>query len=237
MLPIPSIGHRSRTTSLLDPAATSPRPRAGRQPGPSGPRGAGDARATPRCARTPCSSRKPSSASSPRSGESSRCPRATSSVASPSTFSPICRPASGVRCWSGSPRRRSSIRSTRRSCPSTYGSAADPATLGPRNAEGFSLGYADDLAATAARGSTAFASILEEPAERGGPPPPLDLLYAEASQYIGNEGSGPDLDRGRERRHRPGVLAPRSRTRRECSRSRPARERSRSGWAIPAAGS
>jgi hypothetical protein len=53
---------------------------------------------------------------------------------------------------------------------------------------GFSTAYAEDLATTGHR-VAAFGSILEEPAGE------LDLLrramlYAEASQYIGNEGSG-----------------------------------------------
>lgn len=54
--------------------------------------------------------------------------------------------------------------------------------------EGFSTAYADDLAA-AGRRVAAFEAILEEPSGE------VDvlrraLLYAEASQYIGNEGSG-----------------------------------------------
>jgi hypothetical protein len=63
-----------------------------------------------------------------------------------------------------------------------------PATLGTTPSEGFSLQYVDDLAATARR-VEAFASILEEPA---GEADRLrrSILYAEASQYIGNEGSG-----------------------------------------------
>jgi hypothetical protein len=63
-----------------------------------------------------------------------------------------------------------------------------PATLGTTTPEGFSLQYVDDLAA-AARRVEAFASILEEPE---GEADRLDrsILYAEASQYIGNEGSG-----------------------------------------------
>jgi hypothetical protein len=53
---------------------------------------------------------------------------------------------------------------------------------------GFSTAYAEDLATTGRR-VAAFGSILEEPAGE------VDLLrramlYAEASQYIGNEGSG-----------------------------------------------
>jgi hypothetical protein len=64
----------------------------------------------------------------------------------------------------------------------------DPAVLAASAPEGFSTAYVDDLATTGER-VAAFASILEEPADeaerlrRG-------MLYAEASQYIGNEGSG-----------------------------------------------
>jgi hypothetical protein len=63
-----------------------------------------------------------------------------------------------------------------------------PATLETPQTEGFSPEYANDLAATARR-VAAFEAILEEPAGE------LDrlrrsLLYAEASQYIENEGSG-----------------------------------------------
>lgn len=63
-----------------------------------------------------------------------------------------------------------------------------PATLGTATPEGFSPEYANDLAATARR-VTAFGSILQEPA---GEAEHLrrSLLYAEASQYIDNEGSG-----------------------------------------------
>jgi hypothetical protein len=63
-----------------------------------------------------------------------------------------------------------------------------PATLGTAAPEGFSPEYATDLAATARR-VTAFGSILEEPA---GEADHLrrSMLYAEASQYVGNEGSG-----------------------------------------------
>jgi hypothetical protein len=63
-----------------------------------------------------------------------------------------------------------------------------PATLRPSASEGFSTLYRDDLASTGRRVS-AFGAILEEPAGEA------DLLrrsmlYAEASQYVGNEGSG-----------------------------------------------
>jgi len=63
-----------------------------------------------------------------------------------------------------------------------------PATLAGPAPEGFTPEYADALAATADR-VTAFGTILEEPATDA------DILrrsmfYAEASQYIGNEGSG-----------------------------------------------
>jgi hypothetical protein len=54
--------------------------------------------------------------------------------------------------------------------------------------EGFSTAYADDLASTGLR-VAAFGAILEEPADEAN----LlrrSMLYAEASQYIGNEGSG-----------------------------------------------
>ena len=63
-----------------------------------------------------------------------------------------------------------------------------PAALEPQATEGFTQGYADDLAATGRR-LAAFASILEEPAEEADRLR-RDLLYAEASQYILNEGSG-----------------------------------------------
>jgi hypothetical protein len=64
----------------------------------------------------------------------------------------------------------------------------EPATLNPRRTEGFSAGYAEDLSATA-RDVAAFAAMLD------GPNDEADLLqrtvlYAEASQFIGNEGSG-----------------------------------------------
>ncbi len=63
-----------------------------------------------------------------------------------------------------------------------------PAALDASATGGFSRGYANDLAATGRR-VAAFESILEEPAGE------IDvlrraLLYAEASQYIQNEGSG-----------------------------------------------
>jgi hypothetical protein len=62
------------------------------------------------------------------------------------------------------------------------------ATLETAPPEGFSPEYADDLAVMAGRLS-AFGSIVEEPSSD------VDrlrrsMLYAEASQYIGNEGSG-----------------------------------------------
>jgi hypothetical protein len=63
-----------------------------------------------------------------------------------------------------------------------------PATLGTATPEGFSPGYVDDLEATAHR-VTAFASILEEPASDADHLR-RSMLYAEASQYVGNEGSG-----------------------------------------------
>jgi hypothetical protein len=64
----------------------------------------------------------------------------------------------------------------------------EPATLGSEPAEVFLSSYTADLVATAQRVNT-FGSVVEEPAgeadrlRRG-------LLYAEASQYIRNEGSG-----------------------------------------------
>lgn len=63
-----------------------------------------------------------------------------------------------------------------------------PATLGTAAREGFTPQYADDLAVMAGR-VNAFGSIVEEPSSD------VDrlrrsMLYAEASQYIGNEGSG-----------------------------------------------
>lgn len=62
------------------------------------------------------------------------------------------------------------------------------ATLGASAPEGFTPGYASDVAATARR-VAAFGSILEEPA---GEADRLrrSMLYAEASQYVDNEGSG-----------------------------------------------
>jgi hypothetical protein len=63
-----------------------------------------------------------------------------------------------------------------------------PATLGSTTPEIFSTLYTDDLAAASARLS-AFGAVVEEPA---GEADRLRryLLYAEASQYIDNEGSG-----------------------------------------------
>jgi hypothetical protein len=64
----------------------------------------------------------------------------------------------------------------------------EPATLGPQPAEVFLSSYTADLVETAQRVNT-FGSVVEEPAgeadrlRRG-------LLYAEASQYIRNEGTG-----------------------------------------------
>jgi hypothetical protein len=62
------------------------------------------------------------------------------------------------------------------------------ATLGTVAPEGFSPEYANDIASTARR-VAAFGSILVEPA---GEADRLrrSMLYAEASQYVGNEGSG-----------------------------------------------
>jgi hypothetical protein len=62
------------------------------------------------------------------------------------------------------------------------------ATLEDTPASGFTLAYADELAAAATRVAT-FAAILDEPV------PEADrlrraLMYAESSQFIGNEGSG-----------------------------------------------
>jgi hypothetical protein len=64
----------------------------------------------------------------------------------------------------------------------------DAAALLRRAPEGFTDAYADELATTATR-VAAFASILEEPADEADRLR-RQLLYAEASQYIGNEGSG-----------------------------------------------
>ncbi len=64
----------------------------------------------------------------------------------------------------------------------------DAATLVGPAPEGFSAVYADDLATTGDR-VAAFASILEEPVDEA-VRLRRQLLYAEASQYIGNEGSG-----------------------------------------------
>ena len=66
--------------------------------------------------------------------------------------------------------------------------APNPAALEASATEGFTTLYADALAATGRR-VAAFASILEEPAEEA-VRLRRELLYAEASQYIGNEGSG-----------------------------------------------
>jgi len=63
-----------------------------------------------------------------------------------------------------------------------------PATPGTAAPEGFSPEYVDDLAATARR-VTAFEAILVEPATDANFLR-RSMLYAEASQYIGNEGSG-----------------------------------------------
>jgi hypothetical protein len=64
----------------------------------------------------------------------------------------------------------------------------DPATLGSTTPEIFSTLYTDDLAAASDRLS-AFGAVVEEPA---GEADRLRryLLYAEASQYVDNEGSG-----------------------------------------------
>ena len=64
----------------------------------------------------------------------------------------------------------------------------EPATLGPEPAEAFRPSYTADLVEAAQRVNT-FDSVVEEPA---GEADRLrrDLLYAEASQYIRNEGSG-----------------------------------------------
>jgi hypothetical protein len=64
----------------------------------------------------------------------------------------------------------------------------EPATLGPTTPEIFSTLYTDDLAAANDRVS-AFGAVVEEPT---GEADRLRraLLYAEASQYVGNEGSG-----------------------------------------------
>ena len=63
-----------------------------------------------------------------------------------------------------------------------------PAALDPAAGEGFTPAYADELAATGNR-VAAFASILEEPADEADRLR-RQMLYAEASQYIENEGSG-----------------------------------------------
>ena len=109
-------------------------------------------------------------------------------MGSHSTFSRICRPRSGVRWWSDSPTRRSSNRSTPRNSPSRWIRRRSLRRSSPRQRKDSPQGYADDLAATGRR-LAAFASILEEPAEEADRLR-RDLLYAEASQYILNEGSG-----------------------------------------------
>ena len=91
------------------------------------------------------------------------------------------RPAS---VWRG-PR---SSRDARRGSRGSDRAGAGPAELLPYDEAGFTEGYADDLEATGRR-LAAFASVLEEPV---GEADRLrrDLLYAEASQYVENEGSG-----------------------------------------------
>ena len=64
----------------------------------------------------------------------------------------------------------------------------DPAALVGPAPLGFSAAYADDLATTGDR-VAAFASIVEEPADEADRLR-RQLLYAEAAQYVGNEGSG-----------------------------------------------
>jgi hypothetical protein len=64
----------------------------------------------------------------------------------------------------------------------------DPAELLPYDDAGFTSGYEDDLETTGRR-LLAFASILEDPADDADRLR-RDLLYAEASQYVQNEGSG-----------------------------------------------
>jgi hypothetical protein len=66
--------------------------------------------------------------------------------------------------------------------------APPPAELLPYDEAGFTEGYADDLEATGRR-LIAFESILEEPADEA-ERLRRQLLYAEASQYVENEGSG-----------------------------------------------
>jgi hypothetical protein len=62
------------------------------------------------------------------------------------------------------------------------------ASLDDRRRGGFSPSYEDDLSATA-RDVTAFASMVEEP-EGDADRLRRDILYAESSQYIGNEAAG-----------------------------------------------
>ncbi len=62
------------------------------------------------------------------------------------------------------------------------------AVLEPHPLEAFSPGYADDLFTTA-RDVTAFAAMLQGPHDEADRLQRA-ILYAEASQYIGNEGSG-----------------------------------------------
>lgn len=64
----------------------------------------------------------------------------------------------------------------------------DPAELLHYDEAGFTEDYADDLEATGRR-LAAFASVLEEPTDEA-VRLRRDLLYAEASQYVDNEGSG-----------------------------------------------
>jgi hypothetical protein len=66
--------------------------------------------------------------------------------------------------------------------------APDPAELLPYDGAGFTEDYADELEATGRRLIT-FASTLEEPVDEADRLR-RDLLYAEASQYVEDEGSG-----------------------------------------------
>jgi hypothetical protein len=66
--------------------------------------------------------------------------------------------------------------------------APPSATLDASEPDGFSSTYADDLATTARR-LAAFDSIVDEPADEEARLRRA-MLYAEASQYVGNEGSG-----------------------------------------------
>ncbi len=83
----------------------------------------------------------------------------------------------------------------------------EPATLEPRNGRGLLRLPTRTTWLRPGAGSRAFGIDPRGAGRRGRPSSAATLLYAEASQYIGNEGSGPSLDQLGERRHRQDVLA------------------------------